>query len=41
MEHIRKKGVVPIIILSAQDTEADKTLRLGMGQMTISQSHSP
>ena len=31
MEHIRKKSVVPIIILSARDTEADKTLGLGMG----------
>lgn len=31
MQHIRDKSVVPIIILSAKDTELDKTLGLGMG----------
>lgn len=31
MEHIRKKSTVPIIILSAKDTDADKTLGLGLG----------
>lgn len=31
MQHIRKSSVVPIIILSAKDTEADKTLGLGLG----------
>lgn len=31
MQHIRKNSVVPIIILSAKDTETDKTLGLGLG----------
>jgi len=31
MQHIRKTSVVPIIILSAKDTESDKTLGLGLG----------
>lgn len=31
MQHIRGKSVVPIIILSAKDSEADKTLGLGLG----------
>lgn len=31
MQHIRKSSVVPVIILSAKDTEADKTLGLGLG----------
>lgn len=31
MQHIRKNSVVPIIIVSAKDTEADKTLGLGLG----------
>lgn len=31
MEHIRKSSVVPVIIVSAKDTEADKTLGLGLG----------
>ena len=31
MEHIRKESFVPIIILSAKDTESDKTLGLGLG----------
>ncbi len=31
MQHIRKNSVVPVIILSAKDTEADKTLGLGLG----------
>ncbi len=31
MQHIRKNSVVPILILSAKDTEADKTLGLGLG----------
>lgn len=31
MGHIRKKSYVPIIILSARDTESDKTLGLGLG----------
>lgn len=31
MEHIRRKSFVPIIILSAKDTESDKTLGLGLG----------
>lgn len=31
MQHIRKNSVVPIIILSAKDSEADKTLGLGLG----------
>lgn len=31
MQHIRKKSVVPIIIVSAKDTETDKTLGLGLG----------
>lgn len=31
MQHIRKTSVVPIIILSAKDTETDKTLGLGLG----------
>lgn len=31
MRHIRKSSVVPIIIISAKDTESDKTLGLGLG----------
>lgn len=31
MEHIRQKSYLPIIILSAKDTESDKTLGLGLG----------
>lgn len=31
MQHIRKNSVVPMIIISAKDTEADKTLGLGLG----------
>lgn len=31
MQHIRKSSTVPIIILSAKDTDSDKTLGLGMG----------
>lgn len=31
MKHIRKKSTVPIIIISAKDSEADKTLGLGLG----------
>lgn len=31
MEHIRRQSFVPIIILSAKDSESDKTLGLGLG----------
>ncbi len=31
MRHIRRNSFVPIIILSAKDTESDKTLGLGLG----------
>ncbi len=31
LEHVRKKSIVPIIIISAKDTDADKTLGLGLG----------
>lgn len=31
MQHIRKKSVVPIIIISARDSETDKSLGLGLG----------
>ena len=31
MQYIRKNSVVPVIIVSAKDTEADKTLGLGLG----------
>ncbi|MDE6405333.1 MAG: response regulator transcription factor [Lachnospiraceae bacterium] len=31
MKHIRAKSFVPIIILSARDSESDKTLGLGLG----------
>lgn len=31
MEHIRKRSVVPIIIISAKDTEVDKALGLSLG----------
>lgn len=31
MQHIRQNSVVPIIIISAKDTETDKTLGLGLG----------
>lgn len=31
MQYIRKSSVVPVIIVSAKDTEADKTLGLGLG----------
>lgn len=31
MQHIRGKSFVPIIILSAKDSESDKTLGLGLG----------
>ena len=31
MQHIRRTSVVPIIIVSAKDTETDKTLGLGLG----------
>ena len=31
VQHIRKKSFVPIIIISAKDTDSDKTLGLGLG----------
>lgn len=31
LQHIRKDSVVPVIIVSAKDSEADKTLGLGLG----------
>lgn len=31
MQHIRKKSVIPVIIVSAKDTETDKTLGLALG----------
>lgn len=31
MQHIRNNNMVPIIIISAKDSEADKTLGLGLG----------
>lgn len=31
MQYIRKASVVPVLILSAKDSEADKTLGLGLG----------
>lgn len=31
MQHIRKNSVVPILILSARDSEVDKSLGLGLG----------
>lgn len=31
MQHIRKSSIVPIIIVSAKDTDVDKTLGLGLG----------
>ena len=31
MDRIREKNTVPIIIISAKDTDSDKTLGLGMG----------
>lgn len=31
MQHIRRNSFVPIIIVSAKDTESDKTLGLGLG----------
>ena len=31
MQYIRKNSFVPILILSAKDTETDKTLGLGLG----------
>ena len=31
MQHIRQNSTVPIIIVSAKDTDADKTLALGLG----------
>lgn len=31
MQHIRKNSFVPILIISAKDTESDKTLGLGLG----------
>lgn len=31
MKHIRKSSTIPIIIISAKDTEVDKTLGLGLG----------
>lgn len=31
MQHIRKTSIIPIIIVSAKDTDADKTLGLGLG----------
>lgn len=31
LQHIRQNSVVPIIIISAKDTETDKTLGLGLG----------
>ena len=31
MQHIRKNSTVPIIIISAKDTDSDKTLGLGLG----------
>lgn len=41
MEHIRKKSVVPIIILSAGTRRRTRPWGWVWGQMTISQSHSP
>lgn len=31
MQHIRRSSVVPILIVSAKDSESDKTLGLGLG----------
>lgn len=31
LQHIRQNSVVPVIIISAKDTETDKTLGLGLG----------
>ena len=31
MQHIRKNSVVPILIISAKDSETDKTLGLSLG----------
>ena len=31
MQHIRKNSVVPLIIISAKDSETDKTLGLSLG----------
>lgn len=31
MQHIRQSSVIPIIIISAKDSESDKTLGLGLG----------
>ncbi|HBA69312.1 MAG TPA: DNA-binding response regulator, partial [Lachnospiraceae bacterium] len=31
LQYIRKESVVPVIIISARDSEADKTLGLGLG----------
>lgn len=31
IQHIRKNSVVPIVIISAKDSESDKTLGLGLG----------
>ena len=32
MQHIRRSSVVPILIVSAKDSESDKTLGLGLGE---------
>ena len=39
MQYIRKNSVVPVIIVSAKDTEADKTLGLGLGADDLSLIH--
>lgn len=34
MGRIRENSTIPIIIISARDTDSDKTLGLGLGRMT-------
>ena len=41
MGKIRESSTVPIIIISAKDTDSDKTLGLGWGQTIILQNHFP
>ena len=41
LQRIRWKSMLPILIMSAKDSDVDKALGLGFGAMTISPSLSP
>lgn len=41
MNVIRAESMVPIIIVSAKDTDSDKSLGLGLGRMIMSRNLFP